>query len=34
METRLEQTESEEFRTAIEEVHTIAQIRLEERFST
>lgn len=34
METRVEQTESEEFRTAIEEVHTIAQIRLEERFST
>ncbi|MFQ3284013.1 MAG: 2-oxo-4-hydroxy-4-carboxy-5-ureidoimidazoline decarboxylase [Natronomonas sp.] len=34
METRVEQTESEEFRTAIAEVHTIARFRLEERFST
>ena len=34
METRVKQTESEEFRTAIAEVHTIARFRLEERFST
>ena len=33
METRIEQTEPEEFRTAIEEVHTIARFRLDERFS-
>lgn len=34
MERRVEQSEAEEFRTALEEVHTIARLRLEDRFTT
>lgn len=34
METRVEHDESEEFQTALSEVHTIARFRLEERFES
>jgi 2-oxo-4-hydroxy-4-carboxy-5-ureidoimidazoline decarboxylase len=34
MEQRVDHTESTEFQTALEEVHTIARFRLEDRFET
>jgi 2-oxo-4-hydroxy-4-carboxy-5-ureidoimidazoline decarboxylase len=34
MERRVEHTESEEFRTALDQVHEIARLRLEDRLST
>jgi len=34
MEARIDNSEAEEFQTALDEVHTIARLRLEERFST